>query len=266
MAISEFNFVAWFWSLAVISTIAILGWIHSLARRDVSIVDSLWSLFFLAALITYIATANIKLQGYPLIVLVLVSIWALRLSLFLAWRNHGKEEDRRYQEIRRNNQPNFGLKSLCIIFGLQAVLAWVICLPVLAAVSGPATPGTFSSTVFWTGVALWVIGMCFETAADFQLARFRKAPGSEGAVLQSGLWRYTRHPNYFGEFALWWGYYLMAVAFGGAWTILSPLLMSFLLLRVSGVALLERDISNRRPAYQQYIEKTHAFFPWRPRT
>ena len=196
------------------------------------------------------------------LLLVLLGVWALRLSLHITVRNHGEPEDRRYQAIRSNNQPHFWLKSLFIVFLLQGFLAWVIVLPALAAVSGQASPGPLD----WIGVGLWATGLLFEIVGDWQLARFRREKGSDDEVLDTGLWRYTRHPNYFGEALLWWGVYLLAVSAGAWWTVFAPLLMTFLLLRVSGVALLEKDISDRRPAYRRYIERTSAFVPWPPRS
>jgi steroid 5-alpha reductase family enzyme len=140
-------------------------------------------------------------------------------------------------------------------------LAWVICLPVVAAVSGETPPGPLD----YAGIALWLTGMTFEVVGDHQLARFQKSKNNEDAVLETGLWRYTRHPNYFGEAVLWWGFYLFALSAGAWWTVVAPLLMTFLLLRVSGVSLLEKDISERRPAYRGYVKRTNAFIPGRPR-
>jgi steroid 5-alpha reductase family enzyme len=250
---------AWLVAGAVIATVAGAAWAISVVRRDVSIVDSLWSLLFLSALLTYLAvtdTAGLR----SVLVTAMVAAWALRLSLYITVRNHGEPEDRRYQAIRRNNEPHFWFKSLYIVFLLQGFLAWVICLPALAAVSGQTTPGPLD----FLGLALWLVGMYFEVVGDWQLARFRRAKREKDAVLDTGLWRYTRHPNYFGEALLWWGVYLIALSAGAWWTVFAPLLMTFLLLRVSGVALLEKDIADRRPAYREYIRRTNAFFPGRP--
>lgn len=249
----------WFMLLAV-AAVAVAGWLLSLLRDDVSHVDSLWSLMFLL-----IAAGYFLLTGAggarSSLVLLLVALWALRLSLFITVRNHGKPEDHRYQEIRRNNQPNFRFKSLYIVFGLQALLAWLIAMPLAASM-------TAQTPIYWldlVALALWLAGFFFEVVGDAQLARFKADPDNQGKVMDQGLWRYTRHPNYFGEFTLWWGYFLFAVAAGGWWTILSPLLMTFLLLKVSGVALLEKDITERRPKYADYIKRTNAFFPGPPR-
>lgn len=243
-------------SLAAIAAVVLLYWLASLVKRDVSIVDSAWSLLFLVALLTYL-TSSQTLGSRALPVLLLVTLWALRLSAHIAWRNHGQGEDRRYQAMRRNHDPGFAWKSLYLVFALQGLLAWLVAMPLLAAVSGAPPVGLID----YAGMTLWAIGMGFEVAGDWQLARFRSDPDNHGKVMDRGLWRYTRHPNYFGECCLWWGFYLLAVAAGAWWTLLSPLLITFLLLRVSGVALLEKDIGERRPAYRDYVRRTNAFFP-----
>jgi len=255
-----FDWPAWVVCLGFIVLFATAGWLVSLWRRDVSIVDSMWSLMFLLALLVYLAQSD-NIGWRAVLVLVLVSVWAIRLSVHITWRNRGQAEDRRYQAIRRNNEPHFEFKSLYLVFGLQGLLAWIICLPVLAA-AGSQLP---MNLLDLAGTVLWLAGMIFESVGDAQLARFISRPGNQGKVLDTGLWRYTRHPNYFGEFLLWWGFYLLALGSGGGWTVLSPVLMSFLLLRVSGVTLLERDIGQRRPAYHEYMGRTNAFFPGKPR-
>jgi steroid 5-alpha reductase family enzyme len=251
---------AWLVAGAAIAAVAVAAWLISVVRRDVSIVDSLWSLLFLLALLVYLAASGTT-GPRSWMITVMVAAWALRLSMYITVRNHGEPEDRRYQAIRRNNEPHFWFKSLYIVFLLQGFLAWVVCLPALAAVSGQTPPGPLD----FAGLALWLVGMYFEVVGDWQLARFRRGKREAGAVLDTGLWRYTRHPNYFGEALLWWGVYLIALSAGAWWTIFAPLLMTFLLLRVSGVALLEKDIADRRPAYRDYIRRTNAFFPGRPR-
>ncbi len=245
--------------LSVALLLATATWAMSLVKRDASIVDSVWGLFFLALCLVY--TLHIESPGYrAVLVLVLVGIWSIRLSAFITWRNRGQPEDARYQAIRARNQPHFAIKSLFIVFLLQAALAWIISLPLLAAVNSTRQPGVLDGLA----AALVVFGILFEAIADMQLAAFKQKPGSAGKVMDQGLWRYTRHPNYFGECCVWWGFYLFAVAAGGWWSVISPLLMTFLLLRVSGVALLEKDIAERRPAYRDYIESTNAFFPGPP--
>jgi steroid 5-alpha reductase family enzyme len=239
---------------------ALLTWILSLIRRNVAIVDSLWSLMFALAAWTYAAGAP-AVGPRARLVLCLVTVWALRLSLYISWRNWGHGEDRRYQAIRARNQPRFEIKSLYLVFGLQAVLAWAISLPLLGAILSPRPLRIFDCI----GAGLWLLGMVFEAGGDWQLARFKAEPGNRDKVMDRGLWRYTRHPNYFGDFCVWWGFYALAAAAGAWWSFVGPMLMSTLLMRVSGVTLLERDIGERRPKYGDYIRRTNAFFPWMPK-
>ncbi len=251
-----FDLLTYLWGLIVITALALTAWVYSVIRGNVTVVDSVWGPFFASAVFAYAVLAH-STGPRTALVLVLVTVWAARLSAHLTWRNWGKDEDRRYQAIRRNHEPNFAAKSLYIVFGLQGLLAWIISLPLLAAVISPSPLNAFDML----GVGLWVTGMLFETLGDWQLTRFKRRPENAGKVMEEGLWRYTRHPNYFGEFCIWWGFYLLAVGAGGWWSVLSPLLMSFLLLKVSGVVMLERDMATRRPGYRDYIRRTNAFFP-----
>lgn len=249
----------YFYSLATISLFAFFGWLLSLARSNVTHVDSMWSLFFVIAAFT---TAAFVLFVYPaparlILVLVCVTIWALRLSIYLTWRNWGPHEDSRYEQIRQNNQPHFWLKSIYIIFGLQAVLAWVIS----ASLYGAITAITPLNWLDYAALILFIFGFVWETLSDMQLTHFKANPSNKGKVLNTGVWRYSRHPNYFGECCVWWAFYLFALAGGAWWAIISPILMTILLLKVSGVSLLESTIVERRPGYAEYIRKTNAFFP-----
>lgn len=250
-----------FSALPILLGLALLTWLASLKNRDASLVDRVWSLFFLAALLTWFTPSPAN-GPRAFVALVLVGVWAVRLSGWLTWRNHGKPEDRRYQALRDRFQPHYELKSLVLVFALQATLAWLIALPILP---------VLKSGIPWNGLdnlacGIFLTGLLLETVADLQLARFKAQPGEAGAVLDSGLWRYSRHPNYFGECLLWWGFFLMAVAARApVWLIVSPLILTVLLVAVSGVRLLESDIHLRRPAYRDYIRRTSAFFPWPPR-
>ena len=248
---------AYLLTLAVILLAAFGVWLVSLKKRDVSIVDSIWSMMFLLGVVVYLPLIDTPPGPRTLLILTLVALWALRLAVYITARNWGHGEDHRYQAIRARNQPNFGLKSLYLVFGLQGLLAWFIAMPLMTIISGQAPIGWLD----FAGVGLWLTGMLFETLGDYQLSRFKANPENAGQVMDKGFWRYTRHPNYFGEFTLWWGYYLIAVAAGGWWTLPAPLLMSVLLLKVSGVSLLEKDIGERRPGYAEYIQRTNAFFP-----
>jgi steroid 5-alpha reductase family enzyme len=191
----------------------------------------------------------------------LVSAWALRLSGYITWRNWGHGEDRRYQTIRARNEPHFALKSVYLVFVLQALLAWIISLPLFGAIQSAVPLGPCD----YAGVALWLLGFVFEAGGDWQLARFKAREANRGQVMDRGFWRLTRHPNYFGDFCVWWGIYLLAVSAGAWWSVPGPLLMSVLLMRVSGVTLLEKDIGERRPQYAEYVRRTNAFFPGPPK-
>ena len=255
-----FEVQVWYYGLMALLAFAAVGWLASLPLRNVSIVDSMWPLMFLLAAGVY-AWALWPVGARGQLALALVAIWSLRLAGYITWRNRGHGEDFRYQEIRKRNQPGFEFKSLYLVFGLQAGLAWAISMPLLAAMNSRGPLGVLD----YAGVALWVVGMVFEAGGDWQLARFKADPANKGKVMDRGLWRYTRHPNYFGDYCVWWGFYFIAVAGGGWWSIAGPLLMSYLLLKISGVALLEKDIAERRPAYREYTQRTNAFFPGPPK-
>ena len=247
--------------LLVILFVSLLGWLFSLAKRNVTIVDSMWSLFFLVAAIVF-SSFEYPLSNRGMLVFCLVLIWSLRLSIYLTIRNWNKPEDYRYQTIRANNEPNFELKSLYKVFILQGLLAWIISLPLYSGISSEIE----INWIDLCALILWVIGFIFEAVGDFQLSKFKsnehKSPEKKRkSVLDTGLWRYTRHPNYFGNFCIWWSFYLFALSSGDWWYLFSPVLMSFLLLKISGVAMLEKTITNRRPDYAEYIKKTNAFFP-----
>ncbi len=246
----------YFIALGVLLLLAGLAWVVSVFTGDVSFVDSLWSLFFLAAAVLFAIEFELP-SLRAAIVLALVAIWAIRLSAHITLRNWGQPEDYRYAQIRANNEPGFAVKSLYIVFGLQAVLAWIVLAPLWPALASPAPLTLLDGAA----ILLFSVGFVFEAVGDYQLTRFKRDPSSQGRVLDTGLWRYTRHPNYFGEFCIWWAFWLFAVAVDAWWTIFSPLLMSFLLLRVSGVAMLEKTISSRRPGYAEYVRSTNAFFP-----
>jgi len=249
--------------LALIAVLALLTWLASLVQRDVSLVDRMWSLMIAGPALAY--AAHTGWSGVRAIaVLVLVLAWGVRLAAYITWRNWGHGEDRRYQEIRARNQPGFAFKSLYLIFALQMLLAWIVSAPTLAALAGDHAFGALDAA----GIAVALVGLLFEVVGDAQMASFKADPAHRGQVMDRGLWRYTRHPNYFGETCFWWGIWLVALGAGGAaaaWTVLSPLLMTVLLLKVSGVALLEKDIAERRPAYRDYIARTNAFVPGPPR-
>jgi len=249
------------YTIAVMSIIAVTLWIASRVKRDVGIVDSFWSLMILAAGLCFLYFGNTALSERSTLVLILLAIWSLRLAAHISWRNWGQPEDTRYQTIRKNNEPHFEWKSLYIVFLLQAMLAAIVALPLMSIFGSSNAINILDLFAF----TLWLIGMSFEVIGDMQLARFKSSASNRGKVLNTGLWRYSRHPNYFGEFCIWWAFFLFAIASGHWWSIISPLLMTILLLKVSGVSLLESTITDRRPDYADYIRKTSAFFPWFPK-
>jgi steroid 5-alpha reductase family enzyme len=240
------------WMLAT----AVLAWCMATLRRNVGLVDIFWSLFVLVAAWCYFSLRSPH-SLRAVLVLALLTLWALRLAVHLARRNWNAPEDHRYQAIRARNQPGFTWKSLYLVFALQAVLALVVAAPVSAALVSGEPLGMLDLP----GAVLVVAGIVTEGVADTQLAAFSADGANRSRVMDRGLWRYSRHPNYFGEFCVWWGFFLMALATGAWWTVVSPLLMSLLLLRVSGVTLLEKDIGGRRPGYAEYAARTNAFFP-----
>ena len=250
---------AWL-GLATALILATLVWAASVALRDVSIVDSAWSLPILSVALPAVLHSG-GLTPRAWLALGLAGAWALRLSAHITWRHWGEEEDRRYQEIRARNQPGFQWKSLYLVFWLQALLAAVVALPLLGSVKSGAALGWLDAA----GAVLAAFGVLFEAVADMQLTRFKAKPAHRGKVMDQGLWRYSRHPNYFGEVCVWWGLWLLALSAGAWWSVLSPLLMTVLLLKVSGVTLLEKDMQERRPAYRDYIARTPAFFPGKPK-
>lgn len=255
-------FAWWGIGLAVVLIGMTLLWLVSVRLKDASIIDGAWGLGFVVVGWIY-ARGGVDLGLAQWILLSAVTIWGLRLSIYIAWRNHGHAEDRRYAAMRAHRGESFWWQSLFRIFWLQGVLIAVISVPLLVGLGRGRSGWTWLDLL---GLAAWTLGFGFEVVGDAQLARFKADVANAGKVLQRGLWRFTRHPNYFGEAAMWWGYFLLASSTEGAWwTFVGPLIMTFFLLRVSGVSLLEKDIAERRPAYRDYVERTNAFLPWFPK-
>ena len=255
-----------FINLFVLSGIAIfilmtLLWLVSLALKNSSIVDIFWGIGFI--LVTWLAFA--LTQGYlprKQLVAILVTIWGLRLAIHIGIRNWGKPEDFRYAKWSEENGAHWWWISFFQVFLLQGILMWIISAPLLAAqTSGfPA----ILTPLDLIGTSVCILGLLFETIADLQLTRFKTDPSNKGKLLTTGLWKYSRHPNYFGEAAVWWGFYVIALAAGYGWTIFSPIIMTYLLLKVSGVAMLERTMKHK-PGYEEYMQRTNAFLPWFPK-
>jgi len=244
-------------------TVLTLVWMLSVKRRDASIADVYWGLGFvlLAWVYCFLSPA---LTPRSWLVAALITLWGTRLAQHIFRRNHGTGEDPRYQAMRASQGPAFWWRSLFTVFWLQGAILWFVALPLLIAVRA-AQPAALTA-VDGLGILLFAVGFGFEVVGDSQLARFRADPGNRGTVLESGLWRYTRHPNYFGDAIMWWGIYTVAASTPGGWlTVLSPALMTLLLMRVSGVTLLEDGLKASKPGYRAYIARTPAFFPWFPR-
>lgn len=250
-------------NLATVGAMMTVGWIFSVLRHNVTIVDSLWGLgFVLVAGVTF-WTGN-GFGGRSLLILCLTAAWGLRLAGYLTWRNWGQPEDHRYGKWRENSGQGFWFVSLFKVFWLQALFLWFISL-VLQKAQLSAEPSRFTPLDI-LGVIVWATGFVFESVGDWQLARFKADPKNRGRVMDQGLWAWSRHPNYFGEFLIWWGFFLVALATpGGWWTIISPIIISIVLLKMTGVPLTEAALKTRRPGYVEYIEKTSPFFPRPPR-
>ncbi|MDX2436311.1 MAG: DUF1295 domain-containing protein [Acidobacteriota bacterium] len=244
--------------LAVATGAFSVVWVISLMLRNASIVDIFWGPGFVV-MGAYYALA---VPGAPttrgLVVLALVTAWALRLALYIGFRNAGAGEDFRYRKWRDEAGRNFWWISFFKVFLLQAVLLWIVSSPLLLAQLGR---GRVVSAIDGLGLALWVFGFVFEAVADHQLRIFKKNPANSGRIMRSGLWAMSRHPNYFGEAVVWWGVGLLALPSGGWLSFVGPIMITFLLLKVSGVALLDAAMVERRPAYADYIATTPAFVP-----
>jgi steroid 5-alpha reductase family enzyme len=254
---------SWLNAGAAILLVMILIWAASLYLKNSSIVDIFWGpLFVLVAWVVFF----ISPEGFlvrKILVAGLVSVWGLRLAWYIFRRNHGKPEDFRYAAWRTQHGSAWWWRSFFKVFILQGILAWIICWPLIPSIySHQPALITFLDAV---GFFIWLIGFTFEAGGDYQLARFKADPANKGKVFDQGFWKFTRHPNYFGDAMQWWGLFVIALGAGGWWTVFSPVIMTFLLVRVSGVAMLEKTLAVEKPGYREYIEKTNAFFPWLPK-
>ncbi len=248
---------------AVILGLMILLWVVSLLLKNSSIVDIFWGAGFVISAWVYFFLTPDGFLVRKILIAVLATIWGLRLTIHVLTRNWGKGEDFRYQKWRKESGKVWWIKSLFQVFLLQGLLMWLISVPLMAAQYSayPARLTLFDAL----GVMLWLVGFYFETMGDLQLSRFKSNPANKGQLLSTGVWRYSRHPNYFGDAAQWWGFYFIALAAGGWWSVFSPIIMTLFLIKVSGIALLEKTLKNSKPGYQEYIETTSPFIPWFPK-
>ncbi|MGD8369692.1 MAG: DUF1295 domain-containing protein [Desulfobacterales bacterium] len=252
-----------FWNLGLIWVVMTGAWFVSLAIRNVTIVDSLWGLgFVLLAWVTFFSAQGAPARG--LLICALVTLWGVRLAVYLTRRNWKKPEDPRYGTWRREAGERFWIVSLVKVFWIQALFLWVIALGVQYGIAQPSPAGlTWLDAV---GALISLAGIGIESAADAQLARFKKDPENRGRVMDRGLWGWSRHPNYFGESLVWWGIFLIALSTPVSfWTIVSPVVITLVLTKMTGVALTEKTIKEKRPEYRRYIETVPAFFPKIPK-
>ena len=244
--------------LAAVIALGILLWLVSLAVRDSSIVDIAWGPLLFLVGVTYYATTTAP-GSRARLMMALVALWAVRLAAHIGARNLGHGEDFRYAAWRAQHPDTWWIRSYFKVFLLQGVIAWIVAMPLYYAITS-ASPVHFT---LWDqiGALVFAAGFLFEAIGDEQLRRFKANPANKGRVMNTGLWRYTRHPNYFGEAVLWWGLGLIGVAAGGWLGLVGPAIITFLLIRVSGVAMLEKTLKETKPGYADYIARTPAFFP-----
>ena len=231
------------------------GWLVSLKKNNVTHVDIMWSLFFVLNTLYFFTAFTPSLR--TTLILFLVLLWGLRLSVYLAIRNWGKPEDARYLKIRQNNEPNFRFKSIYIIFGFQSILAWIV-----GSILFIATKNDHPLTwLDYLGILVTLFGIIYESIADYQLIQFKNDIKNRGKLLQSGLWKLSRHPNYFGEILVWWGFFITTLVTGIHFNLIAPLLMTFLILRFSGVTLLEANLIKKFNGYDDYQKKVNTIIP-----
>ena len=255
-------------ALPLILLIALSAWLVILVIEDIRIIDYLWSPMLLVSALVYAYQIgfNISLNTVNLVFLLMLAVWALRLSTFLLLRGRNLGEERRYKAMRQKLSPNFAIKSLFNVFLFRALLIWILSsLFAVALGSGASLSWNYWHTA---GAALWMAGFTMEVLADLQLYRFNQLVLRDSETLSSGLWRYSRHPNYFGECCVWCGWVVFSIPSASAatlpWLLLAPMIMIALLLKLSGIGHMERGITERRLDYRQYIETTSAFIPWKP--
>jgi steroid 5-alpha reductase family enzyme len=251
---------------AVLVATFLTAWLVALRLRDVTFIDSLWAI----GMVVIAASTLVQTQGDPMrkgLLMGLCAAWGLRLGLYLLnrWRQHGP--DRRYEKIFAHAQEKhgwgFAKASLLLVFATQAPLLFIVCLPVQL---GQIEAGPPVGIIGIAGAIMTVIGIAFETIGDGQLTRFKRDPANKGKVMGRGLWRYTRHPNYFGDACTWWGLYLIAAETPtGLWALPGPVLLTWTLMKWSGVPTTEGRMKRKKPGYEDYVRRTSGFVPWWPK-
>ena len=253
------NFILY--SAIAISVYMTIIFVIALIKKDNSVVDIAWGLgFIMVAILTFFLHKGFFFR--QVLVVVLVMIWGIRLATHIAVRNRGKGEDFRYAQWRRDWGKWFPLRSFFQIFILQGLLLLIIAYPIILINHSSEAGISFFDIM---GIILWLVGFFFEATGDYQLSKFKQRKENRGKIMTHGLWQYTRHPNYFGETVLWWGIFFIALSVQKGWTaIISPLLITFLLLRVSGVVMLEKKYAKNKE-FEEYARRTSAFIPWFPK-
>lgn len=252
--------------LFILGCFVLTLWLVSLALRDSSIVDIFWGPG--CAAVAWVAwAASGSGSSHAVAAVLAATLWGLRLGAYIGLRNRGGE-DRRYARLRQHisdQGKNYALYSLRAVFGMQGLFMWICTWPLIVAVVTPSTRAI--GALGGVGLGLWAMGLIMETLADAQMSRFRAQRTEPGAVMDRGLWRYSRHPNYFGEMLVQWGLFLLAcdVSRFGWLTVFGPLLLSYVIMGPLGANLLERRLGKKNPGYEAYIRRTSAFIPWPPK-
>jgi len=248
----------------VVSAVFAVTWVAAQRVGRWAVVDVTWGLSFAAVALASLGWSQGRSADGTRGVLVaaMVGVWGLRLAGYIALRSRGKGEDPRYEAMFAKAKGSPAVYAIKIVFAPQAVISFLVSIPVQVAMYELSSPGVLA----WVGVAVWAVGMFFETVGDAQMAAFRADPANSGQVMDRGLWHYTRHPNYFGDTCIWVGVWLVAAQqWQGVLAFASPALMFYFLYFASGKALLEKMMARRKPGYAEYMERTSGFFPLPPR-
>ncbi len=245
-------------SLGIIVAFMTGAWLFSLYKKDMSVVDGFWGLGFIAVTLHWFTRLE-DIEPRQFIITYLIVLWGMRLAIYIFYRSRGKAEDPRYVAFRDDWKEKTWYISYFKVFLLQGALQMVIVLPILVVMHDA---GTTPGTADLVGILIWTFGFIFETAADLQMLRFKQNPANKGKVMDKGLWYYSRHPNYFGEVCVWWGIFIISLG-SGLWylSVLSPILITYMLLKVSGITMLEKRYEGN-DAYSIYKQTTSPFFPW----
>lgn len=253
---------------AGIAAVWVIGlWLVSILRRDISIIDAVFSLIELSIVGVAGVVMGAAPQGRKMLLFGLLCLWSIRLTVYLSWRKWGEGEDPRYTKLRGWVDEGWPFHRFVLrqVFGLQGVTMFLLSVPLLISLAADE-PGSLGP-ISYVGVAVWAVGFVFETIGDFQLVRFKRNPANDGKVLDSGLWRYTAHPNYFGEVMMAWGLFIAALEVPwAAIGIIGPIMYTRLVIKVTGTPTLEKRVRRTRSDYGAYLERTSSFWPRPPRS